>query len=87
MKQIFRKKETLENLKSSPHQHLRKCVENSRENTHTDVRVKSIKNCKYYIPSTHSCRLQLILQEQTTNHKLTLITSQNVGSQIDKLRY
>ena len=43
MKQIFRKKETLENLKNSPRQHLRKCLENKMENTHTDVRVKSIK--------------------------------------------
>ena len=43
MKQTFRKKETLENLKNSPFQHLRKCVENSMENMHIDVRVKSIK--------------------------------------------
>ena len=53
MKQIFRKKETLENLKNSPCQHLRKCVENSMENIHTDVRVKSIKKIANIIFQVH----------------------------------
>ena len=67
MKQIFRKKETLENLKNSPHQHLRKCVENSKENTHTDVRVKSIK--KMQILYSKYTKLSLTLDIARTNHK------------------